>query len=249
MESMRPIVCSRSASSCCALRRELGRHTDAGEPGEGIRRRLGRKGWATLAIFTPAAERSRARLEALLALDGVDEADRLLAQRLELLRAAARDPQLVHGEVVPDQTDFRGALKARCEAELIEPKLTIRVQCALGRDPLACLVIMDLDRAVAAPHDAIDHPLHPRAPRRIQGERHPLLDPERLLTIEGVVAPVEIAQRAHTDFTVERGVELVSHDPDALGVVRLIPVGLEAPNHLIEGGHAPLGDQDRKSVV
>src|SRR5271166_475640 len=83
--------------------RELGRRTDAGEPDEGIRRRLGRKGWATLAIFAPAAQRSRARLEALLALDGVDEADRVLPQRLELLCAAARDPQLVHGEVVPDQ--------------------------------------------------------------------------------------------------------------------------------------------------
>src|SRR3990172_1487753 len=76
-----------------------------------LARALGARG-TELAVLAPAAQGARARLEAPLGADAVDQLDRVAAQRGQLLGGARGAAELVREQVVPDQADRSVAAEA-----------------------------------------------------------------------------------------------------------------------------------------
>src|SRR5262245_44771287 len=153
---------------------------------------LGLEGRAVRPELAPAAQRARPRCEALLAADLVDAAGGEVAQLLALRRRAGRAADLVGHEVVPHQPDLAPLAKLVAHPELVETELAIAIELVLRRHPPPRLEVVDLERAVLGPHQAVDDATHRVAALGVELEADRSLEAERPVPVEGVVAPVVV---------------------------------------------------------
>ncbi len=129
------------------------------------------------------------------------------------------------------------------DPDLVQSELAVLVQLALGGDPAAGLVVLNFDGAIPCPDDAVHDALHHILPRLIEVEGDPLLQPQGLVGIEGVMAAIEVAQAAHPQGSVEIFVEPRLDDSDALRVVLGVEIRVVAADHLLELGELLPADE------
>jgi len=132
---------------------------------------------------------------------------------------------------VPDELDLARVGVGLLEADLVERELAVLVDAALRRQVAAALVVVDLEHAVAAPHDPVDHADRAVAALAVERELQPLLDRHGLAVGERVVRAVEVLEAARAAVLVEVRSVLGAHDRD-LVVPCPRPVLAEAVEHL-----------------
>ena len=145
---------------------------------------------------------------------------------------------------MPDQSVLGvGAVGAR-EADLVQGKLSVLVEDALGGDPCTGLVVVDLDRAVPGPGDAVDDPLHAVLAGVIEGEDDALLEAENLALVEGVVAEVVPAEAVLAELSVVRERCVLADDSHPRRVVGLLPELVVAIDDLFHARDLVAADED-----